>query len=86
MAERVNNTAKLIGEGIVHLIETAGQSEIVSHTELENLRVAVVPDGQPTPVLCVSCRKPLFWVNLTDGPAYVNPQLVTAVNAGCPHT
>src|SRR6185312_10975227 len=70
MAERVNNTARLISEGIVHLMETAGQSEIVPRAELAELRVAEVPDGQPTPILCSSCRKPLFSENLTSGPAY----------------
>ncbi len=85
LAEQINNTAVLIGEAIVNLVETKGDSEIVSKAELQKLRTADIPDGQPTPILCMACRQPMLWVQLTDGPAYVSPWLIAGVNAHCPH-
>jgi hypothetical protein len=87
MAETINNTTGLIAEAIVNLIETVGESEIVSKAELAKLRVADVPKGQPTPIMCSACRSPnpMLWVNLTDGPAYVDPTMLAALNTDCPH-
>jgi hypothetical protein len=83
LAKRVTNTLKLVGEAIVNLVETVGDSEIVSKKELAQLRAP--KPGEPTPVLCRNCRSPMLWLNIVNGRATVTPELLSGVNIDCPH-
>lgn len=53
-----NDVPKLLGEAIVHLIETDGDSEIISRAELEQLRreAATVDQEQTGQTVNVHCR------------------------------
>ena len=82
--EQVEAATKIIGEAIVHLIETGTRTEFVDKAELEQLRAP--PEGQPLPVECNVCRKPMLWLNVVNGRAAITPKLLGGVNLQCPHT
>jgi hypothetical protein len=86
MADQISNTTTLIGEAIVNLIETEGDSEIIGRAELDGLRAAEQRPGAPLAVLCSGCRKPLLWLNVVNGQAVVNTHVLGGVNLDCPHT
>lgn len=83
-AAQIQATTVLIGQAIVHLIETGTGAELVDKAELEQLRAP--PEGQPMPVECIVCRKPLLWLNVVNGRAVINARLLGSVNLVCPHT
>ena len=83
-AEQIEATALVIGEAIVHLIESGTNTEMVDKAELEQLRHP--PPGHPLPVECSVCRKPMLWINVINGRAAVLPALLGSVNLQCPHT
>lgn len=58
---------KLIGEAIVHLIETDGQTTLVPNAELEQLRAADLQPGEVTPVNCAECGQPAFYLSSKGG-------------------
>lgn len=69
MNDLMAETAKLIAEAIVHLIETEGESEIVPKTEVKTMKLAAgdLGDGQRTVVVeCRYCHEAL--AGLTAGP------------------
>lgn len=93
--KQIELTAKLIGEAIVHLIETEGHSEIVDSDELERLRItaAARPEGHNT--VAVHCRcdrkrvNPLMHLAVAGDQVLVDgPQLITGIaglSPRCPH-
>jgi hypothetical protein len=82
--EQVEAATMIIGQAIVHLIETGTNSELVDKAELEQLRAP--PPGQPLPVECMTCRKPMLWLSVVNGRAVISPTLFDRVNLECPHT
>jgi hypothetical protein len=72
VVKQVNVTVQMIGEAIVHLIETEGESVIVKRTELEQLQYSAAPNAdmkrQATPVHCNCDRN------------YSDPLMVLTVN------
>lgn len=99
MVEQLNVTAKAIGEAIIHLIETEGQSVIVSRDELARLRytqdqaVGTAAAG----VLPVHCRcdrnysDPLMYLTVDNTERVVinGRQLLKGLagrSVDCPHT
>lgn len=59
--ELVQTTVKILGEAIVHLIETEGESVIVPRDELAQLRTAVDgvdPHARSVAVYCRRCDRP----------------------------
>lgn len=84
MVEQIEATAMLIGQAIVHLIESGTNTEMVDKAELEQLRAP--PKGHPMPVECSACRQPMLWVTVTNGRAIITAKLLNGVNLQCPHT
>lgn len=89
LAEEHNKTTNNIGQAVVHLIETHGNSEIITKTELNQLRTkAKAFDGQRPPtakVYCTSCNQLLLEFNITN-PDRINangPQLRQTAGAAC---
>jgi hypothetical protein len=75
VAEQVSVTTTLLAEAIVHLIETAGGSEIVDREELIRLRnLEARLDGEGTRMIPVHCRcdggraDPLLVLTVSDRP------------------
>lgn len=90
MREHAENTAKVIGEAVVHLIESpaphGADSVIIKRDQLAQLKAS---DANPTdqlPMLCRTCRNPVLWVPVANGRALVNPRILTQINPTCPHT
>ncbi len=76
---------KLVGEAIVHLIETQGDSEIISRGELAQLRAAAKANeplkDRPVEVHC-HCGAELFTAhlrNFSTKPSLHGPTLIKAV-------
>ncbi|AII28266.1 hypothetical protein SEA_SMOOCH_28 [Mycobacterium phage Smooch] len=95
MAELVGATADLLGEAIVELIETEGDSQIVSNTEVIANRVANDDDAARRQVT-VHCQcdvrrtNPLAVLTVTRSPYVVvdGKQLIDGLakrTAECPH-
>lgn len=77
---------KLIGEALVHLIETDGDSEIVRRSELADMRKATEtaePQRNRQVQIHCHCGTPLFRVNIrnfdSDKPSVAGPELIKAM-------
>jgi hypothetical protein len=86
LADQVANTVELVGQAIIHLIETEGDSVIIGRGELNALRAADQGPGVPLTVMCRACNKPMLWLTITNGRAVIDPRLLGGVNTVCPHT
>lgn len=99
VADLVNETAKMLGEAIVHLIRSDGGMELVPadsmtahRTREERAEVAGVA-SRPTPVHCrcdVDFNDPLMILTIDDGPRIVTDggQLIAGLSrrgVECPH-
>lgn len=71
-AELISTAVKTLGEAIVHLIETKGESTIVSRTHLEDLE-SIASDAPEPEILPVHCRK--------CDPKYQNPLMLLSFDA-----
>lgn len=93
-AEPIIAGAKLVGEAIVHTIETAGASTILPTAELTQLRDradATAPTGpQVVRFTCTLCHNPLFGLSIDLADPTVNgPHLIEQLGKltpACPHT
>lgn len=83
--EHARSAAKLIGEALVNVIETEGESEIVSKTELERIRAADTRPHQPTPIACAQCGNPILHANTHNGRITLPPAALRRLNPACPH-
>ncbi len=84
MQQSVENTARSIGEAVVHLIERDG-SIIIKREELDNLRRAEDLPGDVMPVICTMCREPIVHLRTVNGRALAAPTVLGKVNMSCPH-
>jgi hypothetical protein len=97
VAEQVSVTTTLLAEAIVHLIETAGDSEIVDREELTRLRnLEARVGGEGTRMIPVHCRcdggraDPLLVLTVSDRSTIVvdGKQLLKGLSRrgiDCPH-
>lgn len=56
VADLMAQTAKFLGEAIVHLIETEGETSMVPTGQLEEMRIATTPEKPGRRVVKVHCR------------------------------
>ena len=95
MAELADETAVLLGEAIVHLIETQGGVEMIAKDELAQMREQALEPGSVR-VVSVHCQcdktrdNPLALLTVTNSPAVVvdGEQLInglTSRSPKCPH-
>ena len=56
VADLMSTTAKFLGEAIVHLIETEGETSMVPTGELADMRVATTPEAPGRRIVKVHCR------------------------------
>lgn len=93
MADLMSETTRQLGEAIVHLIETTGDSEIVPKAQIRSLRHAAGAETARQPVMPVSCRHcDTTLMQLTvDDPASVRIdgrallRNLRKLDAKCPH-
>lgn len=94
MGELVNETANLLGEAIVALIEDEGESEIIGKQAAVEFRIA--DEAAPRRQVLVHCRcdkkhsDPLLVLTVTNSPSVVidGKQLLKGLSARsveCPH-
>jgi len=86
MAEHARTTAKVVGEAVVNLIETQGNSVIIKRAELDELRAAEDTPGDLLPVVCMSCKQTMLWLRVVNGRALIAPHLLGDANLNCPHS
>jgi len=96
MVNLIVGTTKLLGEALVHLIETEGGVELVDREEAKQMRIAV-GQGPETPLATpVHCRcdadkvDPLMFLTITDPERIVidGPTLIRGLSqreVACPH-
>ena len=77
---------RLVAEALVHLIETEGNSEIVSKTELADMRAATAqaePQRHRQVQVHCHCGTPLFRASIkdfdSDKPRVAGPELIKAM-------
>lgn len=85
MAQHVADTAQCVGEAVVNLIETEGNSVIIARPELDQLRAAEDQPGDALPVMCMGCKSAIMHLRVVNGRAVVNPDLFRSANLVCPH-
>lgn len=95
MQDLLDGTVKLLGEAIVHLIETDGDSDIIGREEAAQMRQAIsdAPPPIATPVHCRCDRKftdPLAMLSISDTSRIVidGPTLLRGLSKRdpkCPH-
>lgn len=95
MRELAEKTADLLAEAIVHLIETEGNTDLISREE-QARAIATARPVEPARTVALHCRcdssftNPLAILTVTDSPHVVinGKQLIqglTAREAACPH-
>lgn len=90
MADIMDISAKLLGEAIVHTIETNGDGNtIITNTELEQLRARA--DARPpigarsTTFKCKLCDNKLFSAAIDIANPRLNGPQLANINHACPH-
>jgi len=83
MVQHVEDTAQCVGEAIVHLIETAGESVIIKRDELDKIRADDTGPGESLPVLCRVCNEPIAFLKVTNGRALVLPDTLSKATHTC---
>lgn len=86
LAEQITATRRMLGEAVVYLIETAGNSTIITNTELETMTAATQEPGTPQPITCTLCGNPIFYSTINNGRITATPQAINTINTTCPHT
>lgn len=90
MKRHVENSAQCVGEAIVHLIEApppvGADHVLIPRAELDQLRAADDQPGQALPVMCRLCKRPILYLQIVNGRAAVQPNLLASANLTCPHT